>query len=70
VIFLRTTFRIPIMPLWFKQIFLRPSNEAFRVLNDHDHEWAEFNLPARSDLQALFSLPAERKRQSDSYTRG
>jgi hypothetical protein len=51
------------MPLWFRKLFLRPSDEAFRVLDDHDPEWAEFNLPARSDLQALLSMPAERKRQ-------
>ena len=58
------------MPLWFKKLFLRPTDEAFRMLDDHDHEWAEFNLPARSDLQALFSMPAERTRQFDHHTRG
>jgi hypothetical protein len=56
------------MPLWFRKLFLRPSDAAFRVLDDHDPEWAEFNLPAHSDLQALFALPAERTRQSENLT--
>jgi len=58
------------MPLWFKKLFLRPSHEAFRMLDDHDPEWAEFNLPASGDLQALLSMPAERNRQFDNHTGG
>jgi hypothetical protein len=49
------------MPPWFREIFLRPSDKACRTLDDHDPEWAEFNLPTHSDLQALFSLRDEKE---------
>jgi hypothetical protein len=42
------------MPPWFRKLFLRPSDEAFRSVDDHDPEWAEFNLPTHSDVQVLF----------------
>jgi hypothetical protein len=41
------------MPIWLKRLLPR-SDALNEVPEDSMHEWAEFNLPTRDNLAALF----------------
>jgi hypothetical protein len=54
-----TLSQITIMPQWLKTIFSVRKDAPYGG-DGHDPEWAEFNLPASSDLRALYVMRAER----------
>jgi hypothetical protein len=54
------------MPLWLNRLLLR-RGALFEAPESALHEWAEFNLPTRDNLEAL--LRAEEDRQAPSASR-
>ncbi len=46
------------MPQWLEKIAFW-KNAPQQARDGYDHEWAEFNLPAASDLRALLSMCAK-----------
>jgi hypothetical protein len=55
------------MPIWFSKLLFRRTDAAIHAWDGHDPQWAEFNLPARDDLQTLLSVSSEPRTDIPRY---